>query len=692
MNPYPYSSVQDTFFLANLIDISGCCFFIEDNIFFHIIYYNCCNLFDLHRIMEQVDYDALPDDSSRNSGRAAVTAAVVISVLIVVAVVVVVVYFVTQSSKHSKPPPSSGSPSSSPNNPDAPPTTPPDAPYPPNVFPIPPIASNKFGFKCNAAFQCEECTTSDPANCKHAGASDCAVVCGKSCKTSADCAGTGTALNATPKCVQGLCRPFDDDGNFKCPPGQTASCGQCITPETKKASSTPLLKIECVGGNGSLPSKWPPSLPRYWNWAELGFTSPIKSQCGGTCVKNSQIGRTESMWFLTNGTNARPQPIQDLLQSAKEQLMNANAKQTWSKVIETYAPKYLQTMKTVYPDLTHLWDQRFQAAHSAVENAPVDAASQLDGMLPTFSFGPYSYCRANPDKGADYTVHCGFSKFGVYLDYDRRSQPSEWLPHSGATTDQPISPNLYWPWEGSCALCEVGAGCRGGSQEDFEKCITSKVQAKEFPISKQCNSNCQRDIRNSCNDASGCDYCAGRKSNITEHHDPLGYDFCSRYHRPYQYASCACQYMSGRDVYTGSVIDGAKPASKPFITPEQFVGWTDSLPTQPSTQTKGSGHDIDIQCFAHLLYAYGPRGVNVWGVDVNSDKEKPKSVCQKKDNHQIVCVGYDASSEDSSDWYWIVRNSWGDARPGAGFVRITMTPCKSGSGWPAGLRPQGGSI
>lgn len=52
-------------------------------------------------------------------------------------------------------------------------------------------------------------------------------------------------------------------------------------------------------------------------------------------------------------------------------------------------------------------------------------------------------------------------------------------------------------------------------------------------------------------------------------------------------------------------------------------------------------------------------------------------------NHGIVAVGYNTTS--SSDRYWIVRNSWGEAWGEAGYARVRMTGGSNGGKGPCGM-------
>lgn len=489
-----------------------------------------------------------------------------------------------------------------------------------------PQCKNK-GENCNTHQDCCVGTCGTDGTCGSPPSPDCG-------KKGAECAG-----NDGDCCTGLVC---DSTNTCTTPPNPpTPNCkpiGKSCTTTTDCCTGLTCTDGNCTG-TGPKPN-WPDTLPRYWNWVEYGFTSPIKSQCNGSCVKNSQIGRIESRWFLSKG-NGDGKIIPDIQTFLKQNI------QSDGTTTGNYAAAYLKLMKGLYPTIN--WDARYGAR-----------TKDMVGMLPTFSYASYGRCKPLHSKNS---VVDEYSSNGVYFDFDERNHPNG---------DYDVNTyNKIWPFNGSCDLGFTGASkCIVSS--DPASCVQNIV--KNGPLPQNCNSKCSRAIKSSGS------LCAGvGKKGFSQSED-----WCKKYHEPVNFSTLNCDYM--------------KAKLTPYISASTFKSWAKKLPYQ-SAKSLNISTMAGITNFANLIKNTGVRGCNVNGMFVNhqnADKDGniiPKKKCDSHDNHQIECVGWNTTdTTDPNNWYWIVRNSWGTERAGEGLVFIKMIfTCPQGL-TPSGLTPIHGAF
>ena len=146
-----------------------------------------------------------------------------------------------------------------------------------------PQCKNK-GENCNTHQDCCVGTCGADGTCGSPPSPDCG-------KKGAECAGndgdccTGLVCDSTNTCTTPPNPP-----NPNCKP-----IGKSCTTTTDCCTGLTCTDGNCTG-TGPKPN-WPATLPKYWNWVDYGFTSPIKSQCNGSCVKNSDRVRLAQKAF-----------------------------------------------------------------------------------------------------------------------------------------------------------------------------------------------------------------------------------------------------------------------------------------------------------------------------------------------------------------------------------------------------------
>ena len=80
---------------------------------------------------------------------------------------------------------------------------------------------------------------------------------------------------------------------------------------------------------------------------------------------------------------------------------------------------------------------------------------------------------------------------------------------------------------------------------------------------------------------------------------------------------------------------------------------------------------------ATYLANYGPISISldamtqIWWV-YTSDSGIMKSCCDKDIDHAVLLVGYNMTSSDTSDHYWIIKNSWGTDWGYNGYIYLQM--------------------
>ena len=282
-----------------------------------------------------------------------------------------------------------------------------------------PQCKNK-GEDCNTHQDCCVGTCGTDGTCGSPPSPDCGKK-GEACAgNDGDCC-TGLVCDSTNTCTTPLNPPNPNCKNI----------GKSCTATTDCCTGLTCTNGNCTG-TGPKPN-WSATLPKYWNWVEYGFTSPIKSQCNGSCVKNSQIGRIETRWFLSKGTSSKTAAstiIPEIQNFLKQNIQPDGT----IKDKDKYADAYLKLMKGLYPTIN--WDARHDAS-----------TKDMVGMLPTFSYASYGRCKTLHDKKQ--SVVDEYSANGVYFDFDERNHPSD-----NYSTQKY---NTIWPFNGSCDLGATGA-------------------------------------------------------------------------------------------------------------------------------------------------------------------------------------------------------------------------------------------